>query len=300
MMMSRPAASIAVTLACTLAPHAAAQPAASGAVPKGAAMVYTLEANGKSGILLGAQGLAAPAGAATGAPKARGASLPEITLTAGTGLPQAFYAWVSAALVGRPMPFAATVHGADASGRISESASLSSPRLISVTLSPLEQASRAPMRMDVRMQAAVKLEAGKPSKASKADPHAASGHWLASGYRLTLGKIDATHVGHIGAITLTPGTGAELELTTTGATAEAFAHDAPTPKQRAARPIDDGRLELLGADGAALATLELQGVQIMSLYYGAPAAAAARGPRPAVVTILAKRAELKFAPSMSH
>jgi hypothetical protein len=37
----------------------------------------------------------------------------------------------------------------------------------------------------------------------------------------------------------------------------------------------------------------------MSLYYSAPAAASG-GPRPAVVTILARRAELKFAPAMSH
>ncbi len=299
MQINRTAASIAITLACALAPHASAQPGADSALSKGG-LAYTLETDGKSGALLGAQGLTGGM-AARGAPDAKPSlGLSEITLTAGTGLPQAFYAWVSAALVGRPMPFAATVHGVGAAGRIGESASFASPRLISITLSALDQASRAPMRMDVRMQAAVKVEPAKPTKAPKPGPHAASGRWLVSGYRLTLGKIDASHVGRIGAITLSPGTGAQLELATSGATAEAFAHEAPTPKQRAARPIDDGRLELVGADGSPLATLELQGVQIVNLHYTGPAAAPARGPRPAMVTIFAKRAELKFAPSMSH
>jgi hypothetical protein len=297
MMMNRTAASIAATLACALAaPLAGAQPAATGAPPKGAAMVYTLDAAGQSGVLLGAQGLT---GSSTGAPaKPRVGALSEITLSAGTGLPPAFYAWVSAALLGRPMPFAATVNGVETSGRGGETASIANPRLIGVSFGALDQASHASMHMDVRMQAQLKIEPAKSPKLPRVDAHAQAARWLVSGYRLALGKLDTSHVPHIGAITLGPGTGAQLDLTTTGATAQAFARVAPTPKQRAARPVEDGELVLTGADGAPLATLVLQDVQVMSLYYGPPPPTGAT--RAAIVTILAKRADLKFAPAMSH
>jgi len=296
-MMIRTTASIAFMLAAALALPAGAQPgAATGAPPKGPATVYSLEIAGKTGVLLGAQGVSGPRGPATGAPKAPPAARTEITLEAGTGLPQAFYDWVGGALAGRAPPFAATLHGAEVSGGAGVTASLANPRLISISFAALDKTSQAPMRMDVRLQAAVSVEPVKSPKLPKA---AQATRWLASGYRLTLGGgLDAGQVTHIHAFTLAPGTGAQLELTVSGGAAGAFARMAPTPKKRAAVGLDDGQLELLGADGGVIATLALHGLQLASFYYGPPLAAG--GARPGIVGLMAQRVDLKFAPAMGH
>jgi hypothetical protein len=292
MMMNRPATSIAFTLgAALLALPAAAQTgsAAIGVAPKGPALVYSLTAGGKSGVLLGAEGLAA-------SPQSEPNLRSEFALSAGTGLPQPFYDWVSAALVGKPVPFAATMEAVDASGRAGETITLANPRLIGIGLGAFDKASHAPTHMDVRLQAAVKAEPAKSAKLPKVPAHEVSARWLASGYRLTLGALDTSQVTHIGAFVMAPGTGAQLELTTSPATAQAFARTAPTPRQRAAVPIDDGQLELIGADGNVIATLALKGVQITSFSYAPPQAAGA--PRPGVIGIMARLVDLRFAPAM--
>jgi hypothetical protein len=291
MMMSRPAASIAFTLvAALLALPAAAQTdsTATGAAPKGPALVYSLAAGGKSGVLLGAEGLAA----SPVDPNVRS----EITLHAGTGLPQPFYDWVSGALIGKPPPFGLTMEGVDTAGRKGETITLANPRLISIGLGAFDKSSHAPTRMDVRLQAAVKAEPAKSAKLPKVPAHEVSTRWLANGYRLTLGNLDASQVTHIGAFMMAPGTGAQLEITASPATAGAFARIAPTPRRRAAVAIDDGQLELLGADGNVIATIVLKGVQITSFYYGPPQAAGA--PRPGVIGVIARLVDLRFAPAM--
>ena len=56
--------------------------------------------------------------------------------------------------------------------------------------------------MDVKLRAPVKPEPAKSPRLPKADP-AASALWRVSGYRLTLGNLDTSHVTHIAAISLT-------------------------------------------------------------------------------------------------
>src|SRR5215831_9131703 len=194
MMMSRTAASIVMTLACALALRAVAQPVTAGAPPKGAARIYSLEVDGKSGVLKGAQIQAGSA--ATGVPmdfKLPASALSDLTLTMGTGLPQRFYDWVSAAFVGKQMAFAATLHAVETTGRAGETIAIANPRLVGVAFGALDQASHAPMHMDVKLRAAVKPEAAKSPTLPKAGS-AASTRWLVSGYRLTLGKLDTGHV----------------------------------------------------------------------------------------------------------
>jgi len=239
MMMSRSTASIAVTLACTLAlPAAAAEP-----------LVYSLEAGGKSGVLLGAEGIAA----SPVDPNVRS----EMTLHAGMGLPQPFYDWVSGALNGKPTGFATTIAAVEASGHAGQTITLSNARLVSVGFGAFDKSSQGTARMDVRLQAAAKSEPAKSPKLPRVPAHEVSTRWLASGFRLTLGKLDTSQVTHIGAFAMGAGTGAQLELTTSAASAPAFARIAPTPRRRGTVELEDGQLDLLDAQGDVIATLAL-------------------------------------------
>jgi hypothetical protein len=289
--MNRHAVPIACTLAAALlAFPAAAQPDNSGAPSKGPAMIYSLEAGGKSGVLLGAEGIAA----SPVDPNVRS----QMTLHAGMGLPQPFYDWVSGALNGKPIAFASTIAAVEASGHAGQTITLGNPRLVSVGFGPFDKASQGTTRMDIRMQAAAKSDPAKSPKLPRVPAHEVSTRWLANGFRLSLGKLDTSQVSHIGAFAMGPGTGAQIEFTTSAATAAAYARIAPTPRRRGSVDIDDGQLDLLDADGAVIATLALKGVQLASFYYGPPPAAGAQ--RPGVISIIARLADLKFAPAMSR
>lgn len=286
-MMSRIAASIVMALAAALASHALAQPHPGA---QGPARVYSVNSGSKSGVLLGVEGLVVSAID----PNVRA----EITLQAGTGLPQPFYDWVSAALVGRQVALAARLDAVDPGGGKGETILLSNPRLTGVGFGAFDKASRGATHMDVLLQAAARATPAGSPKLPEVAAQAVAARWLADGYRLTLGKLDASQVTHIDAFTMTPGTGAQFEITVSPATAPAFERIAPTPRKRAAVPIGDGQLELTGADGTVIATLALRGVQITGLRYGPPPAAGA--PRPALVGIMAKLVDLRFTPAMAR
>ena len=282
MRMSRATTSIVMTLACALALPAAAQTGspASKAAPKSPAMAYALEMGGKSAPLFGVQGLPGP----------------EVILEAGSGLPQPFYEWVRGGLLGKFAPLPATLHGADASGQHGETVVLDKPKLVEVSFPALDAASRAAMRMDVKVQATAQAE--PTPKAPGAPRHPNSTRWLAAGYRLTLGRLDTRHVARIAAFTLHPGTAAQIEVTTTGSTTDALAAIAPTPKRRLAAPVGEGTLEFLAADGSVVATLVMQGVFLTDFYYGVPATPSAA--KPGVFGVMAQRVDLTFTPAMSR
>jgi hypothetical protein len=98
------------------------------------------------------------------------------------------------------------------------------------------------------------------TKASVSLPARAKGHWLASGYRLTVSGFDFAHASHIAAFTWTAGKTPTLVVTVPAADAASFksalAHSGVG---------HDGRLELVGANGQVLFTVQLTGVVLQAM-----------------------------------
>jgi hypothetical protein len=288
----------------------------SGAVSKGLQAVYVLDIGGKSGVLVGVDGLPALGPPATGSPKAApgpapGSPMPAtLMLHAGAGLPAAFYQWVTAGINTKADRTTLGLHGVDTGGRYAQTALFSDASVSDVEFPALDASGTAPMSLGVKTHGVLRMEpAGKVPTTQQVSQLAArlgSTRWLVSGFHLEVGKLDTTGVRRVESFSLKPGGALTLDVTTNDPTAQAFARITPKAAVKGQPkplppPLLDGRLQLATANGQVLVTILLHEVQVVSSTRQAglnPATGASVAANH--ISLGAKQARVAFAPQIGQ
>jgi hypothetical protein len=226
---------------------------------------------------------------------------------ASTGAPRTFYSWVTASFAGKIVGQAGEVIRASVTGP-GHIAQFSAAVVGEVDFPQFTVGKTREAEFVVRAKGqwlpGTALKAMKaPIPALAKMPAATSA--LVSGYRLTLGTIQAASVEGLEPFTLRPLQAAKITLHTPAPLTEALQKLEPKTKQalgagKAAGP--DGRLDLLAADGRTVfATIALRDVQVEISGLTKPGIVGAVGAvkaGPGVVTLTAARAEPAFFPMM--
>jgi len=216
---------------------------------------------------------------------------------ASTGAPRTLYNWVTAAFSGKSVPQAGEV--IRAGGRIEQF----SGAVVGEVDFPELAAGKQKSEAEFVVRAKGQWLTGPAVKEAKAPvPPLAKMPPAVSGYRLSLGPVQAASIEGLDPLTLRPLQPAKITLHTRPPTTEALQKLATQPKAKqpvgaAKAPGPEGRLELLGADGRTVfATITLHDVQVEAASPLKPGVLSAVKAAPGLVTLTAARADVAFFP----